>query len=35
LTCFELDGQDLRGLPIEDRKARLARLLAKPLQGIP
>jgi bifunctional non-homologous end joining protein LigD len=28
------DGQDLRRLPIEDRNARLARLLPKPLQGI-
>lgn len=31
---LELDGQDLRRLLIEVRKARLARLLPKPLEGI-
>jgi ATP-dependent DNA ligase len=31
---LELDGQDLRRVPIKDRKARLARLLPKPLRGM-
>jgi bifunctional non-homologous end joining protein LigD len=31
---LELDGEDLRGLPIEARKARFARLLPKPRPGI-
>jgi bifunctional non-homologous end joining protein LigD len=31
---LELDGEDLRRVPIEERKARLARLLRKPPHGI-
>jgi bifunctional non-homologous end joining protein LigD len=31
---LELDGEDLRGLPVEVRKAGLAGLLRKPSQGI-
>jgi bifunctional non-homologous end joining protein LigD len=31
---LEFDGQDLRRLPIEERKARLARALPKPSPGI-
>jgi bifunctional non-homologous end joining protein LigD len=31
---LELDGQDLRGLPLSDRKKRLARLLARRRVGI-
>jgi hypothetical protein len=31
---LELDGEDLRRVPIEERKARLAGLLRKPLHGI-
>jgi bifunctional non-homologous end joining protein LigD len=31
---LELDGEDLRALPIEKRKARLARLLKNPHAGI-
>jgi ATP-dependent DNA ligase len=30
----ELDGQDMRRAPIEDRKAALAKLLRKPSDGI-
>jgi ATP-dependent DNA ligase len=31
---LELDGEDLRGLPLGDRKKRLARLLARWTMGI-
>jgi bifunctional non-homologous end joining protein LigD len=31
---LELDGRDMRGLPIEERKAVLAKLLRKPSDGI-
>jgi bifunctional non-homologous end joining protein LigD len=31
---LEVDGRDLRGLPIEERKATLAKLLRKPPDGI-
>jgi bifunctional non-homologous end joining protein LigD len=31
---LELDGRDMRGLPIEDRKAALAKLLRKPPDGV-
>jgi bifunctional non-homologous end joining protein LigD len=31
---IELDGEDLRRRPIEDRKTALARLLRRPLPGI-
>jgi bifunctional non-homologous end joining protein LigD len=37
LCAFDLlepDGEDLRQLPVEDRKARLARLLPKPSRAI-
>jgi ATP-dependent DNA ligase len=33
-TLLELDGEDLRGLPLGDRKKRLARLLGKRRIGI-
>jgi hypothetical protein len=33
-TCLELDGEDLRTMPLGDRKRRLARLLARRRVGI-
>jgi ATP-dependent DNA ligase len=33
-TLLELDGEDLRGLPLGDRKKRLARLVGKRRVGI-
>ncbi len=32
---LRLNGEDLRGLPIEERKAKLAALLEKPTTGYP
>jgi hypothetical protein len=32
---LEFNGEDLRPLPLEKRKARLARLLARPMSGLP
>jgi hypothetical protein len=32
--CLALDGDDLRALPLSMRKTNLARLLARPLDGI-
>jgi hypothetical protein len=33
-TCWRLDGQDLRRLPIEERKRTLAKLVGSPRPGI-
>jgi hypothetical protein len=33
-TCLELDGEDWRPRPLEERKARLRQLLGKPQPGI-